>query len=73
MNSIKQIRIRMGLTQQELAAGIGVSQGNVSFYERGQIVPPRVAERLIEFARSKSVHITFNDVYAATRQEIASA
>jgi putative transcriptional regulator len=57
----------MGFTQQALAEGLGVSQGNVSFYERGQTVPPHVAERLITLAKLVGVEITFNDIYAASR------
>lgn len=64
MNSIKSIRARLGVTQQALAKGLGVTQGNVSFYERGQTVPPPVAERLIEYAKGRGVLITFNDVYS---------
>lgn len=54
----------MGLTQQELAEGIGVSQSNVSFYERGEIAPSsRVARRLIQFAKAKGLTVTFDDIY----------
>ena len=52
------------MTQAALAAGIGVTQGNVSHYEHGQTVPPDVALRLIQFARSAGVSLTFDDVYA---------
>ena len=63
MNGIRQIRERLGVTQAALAAGIGVTQGNVSHYEHGQPVPPKVASRLIEFARSAGVNLTFDDIY----------
>ena len=43
--------------------GMGCSQGNVSFYEKGQTVPPDAAKRLIEFAATLGRTITFNDVY----------
>lgn len=75
MNSIKSIRARLGVTQQALAQGLGVTQGNVSFYERGQTIPPPVAERLIEYAKTRGVSITFNDVYSPepTKVEQVSA
>ena len=52
------------MTQAELAEKLGVSQGSVSFYENGQVVPPLVATRLIDVAKQRSVEITFNDIYA---------
>lgn len=63
MSTIKSIRKRLGVTQAELAAGMGCTQGNVGHYERGQSVPPSSAKRLIEFAGGLGVTITFNDIY----------
>jgi putative transcriptional regulator len=54
----------MGVTQSALAEGIGVTQGNVSMYEKGQTVPPHIAERVIAYAKKQGLLITFNDVYA---------
>lgn len=66
MSTIQIIRKRLQLTQAELAAGIGVSQGNVSFYEKGQTVPPAVAAKLIEFAKTRGEVLTFDDIYTST-------
>lgn len=66
MNSLKAIRERLAVTQAELGAALKVSQGNVSFYERGQTVPPDVAERLIAFANAKGLLISFDHVYGAS-------
>jgi putative transcriptional regulator len=64
MNTIKSIRTRLGLTQAALAKGIGCTQGNVGHYEnKGQTVPPDVARRLITYAASLGVPLTFDDVY----------
>lgn len=63
MNSLKAIRERLGVTQAELGAAIKVSQGNVSFYEKGQTIPPDVAERLIGYANGKGLPISFDHVY----------
>jgi len=63
MNSIKNLRARLGVTQEAMAAGIGVTQGNVSNYERGQQVPPDVARKLITYAHGLGHAITFDDVY----------
>lgn len=63
--AFQTIRKRLEVTQAELAAALGVTQGNVSFYEKGQTIPPKVAGKLIEFAKSKGHVITYDDVYAA--------
>jgi len=63
MNSIKLLRERLGVTQEAMAAGIGVTQGNVSNYERGQQMPPEVARKLITYAHGLGHAITFDDVY----------
>lgn len=63
MNRIRTIRDRLGVTQAELALALGKSQGNVAFYEKGQVMPPDVAKRLISFAATKGLAIAFEDVY----------
>ena len=60
----------MGVTQTDLATAIGVTQGNVSFYERGATVPPKVAGRLISYARSRGVHISFDTLYSSHLSEL---
>lgn len=64
MNSISNIRARLGVTQSAMAQGIEVSQGNVSNYERGQTMPPDVATKLIAYAKKLGHAITHNDIYA---------
>lgn len=63
MNAFKSIREKLGMTQGAMAEMLGVTQGNISHYERGQTVPPDVARKLITKARVLGHHITFNDVY----------
>lgn len=65
MSNIKVIRDRLGLTQTELAKGMGCTQGNVGHYERGQTVPPDAAKRLIGFAESLGTTLSFDDIYGA--------
>ena len=65
MNKILEIRTNFGLSQRALADALALSQGNVSHYERGrQEVPPDVARRLISFAESRGVALTFDDIYS---------
>ncbi len=71
MNVIKSIRTRLGVSQAELGAGIGVTQGNVSFYEKGQTMPPDVARRLIEYAKGKGHTLSFDDIYALPESQRA--
>lgn len=63
MSSILTIRKRLGATQTELAEALSVTQGNVSFYEKGQTIPPAVAGKLIEFAKSRGHTISYDDIY----------
>ena len=63
MHNLKPIRERLGVTQQQLADGIGCTQGNIGHYERGQSLPPDMAAKLIAFAKDKGVKLSFNDIY----------
>lgn len=63
MHNLKAIRDHMGLTQQALGDGIGCTQGNVGFYERGQELPPDRARTLIDFAAQSGLAITFDHIY----------
>lgn len=68
MNQVARIRKQLEVTQSVLADGLGVTQGNVSQYERGQTVPPHVARRLIDFASKQGVAISYDDIYGARKQ-----
>lgn len=63
MNTILSIRKRLEATQAELAEALGVSQGNISHYERGQTVPPDIASKLIVFAKLRGHSLSFDDIY----------
>jgi putative transcriptional regulator len=66
MNTFLAIRQRLELTQAALAELLGCTQGNVSFYEKGQTVPPPVAGKLIEVAKARGHdYLTFDHVYGA--------
>ena len=54
------------MTQTAIATALGITQGNVSFYERGQTIPPAVAGRLIELAKGHALVLTFDPVYGGT-------
>lgn len=63
MRPFRAIRERLSLTQAQMATALGCSQGNVSFYERGQVVPPSVARRLIDLARERGVALSYEHLY----------
>ena len=57
--TVKEIRDALGLTQEEFAHDLGVSSITVSRWERGKVVPSRLAVRqLAEFARRAGVPYT---------------
>ncbi len=46
---IHQIRKRLGLSQAELGELLGVAGNTVARWERGELVPPKVAELAAEY------------------------
>lgn len=63
MSQIKAIRKLLAVSQSALADVMGCSQGNISFYEKGQTVPPEAAGRLVDFAVTKGLPLTLDQVY----------
>jgi putative transcriptional regulator len=63
MHHLKSIRERLGVTQKALAEGIGCTQSNIVHLERGQVLMPDVAARLIRFAAGGGLLIGFDHVY----------
>lgn len=69
MNICKQIRERLGLTQRDLAAVLGCTQGNVSHYENdAHGMPVETAKRLIDYAKKRDVNISFEEIYARAQE-----
>lgn len=67
VSKFKTIREKLGVSQDEMAAALDCTQGNVSLLDRGQTVQPYIAEKLIVFAASKGLHIGYDDVYGPVR------
>jgi len=63
MKNLMPIRKRLGLTQQALGQVIGCTQGNVGYYERGQMMPTPRARRLIDFAAGRGLMLSFDHLY----------
>jgi transcriptional regulator with XRE-family HTH domain len=65
--SIKELRARAGLTQQELAERVGSDQAQISGYETGRIVPS--GPRLQELA--KALDCSADDIDLGPKAEVA--
>lgn len=63
MNTFRSIRQCLGLTQAEMARALAVSQGNISFLESGKTVTPKVAQRLIAYAATLGVTLSYDHIY----------
>jgi putative transcriptional regulator len=63
MNAFRLIRDRLGLTQEAMAKALGMTQGNVHHYERGQVVMPATAKKLIELANGLGHVVTYEEIY----------
>jgi len=55
---IRYLRQQLGMTQEELAQGLGITVGTVSRWEKGRFRPSRLARALIlDFARAHNVSV----------------
>ncbi len=64
MSVIKTIRTKLGMSQADFGAAIGITQGNVGHYERrGQLVSVPVAAKLIKVCEKRGLTVTFDDLY----------
>lgn len=67
MNPILEIRKQLDVSQSELAAAIGVTQSAVSQFEKGLATPsPDTVKKLINFAKTKGIDVSFDSIYAPT-------
>ena len=68
--AIRQLRIQHGLTQNDVAVRLGVSEATVSRYESGQIfkVSPKVL-----LGYSKLFHVSINSLYENAETEWVNA
>ena len=65
MNPILHLRKRLEVSQAELGTAIGVTQSAISQYEKGTSIPSyETVRRLIEFAKTRGVEVSFDSIYA---------
>lgn len=73
-NLLKQIRMRMGMTQHRFANMLGVTQSNVGHYElREQTILPEGAKRLIFEAAVRGHRVTYEDIYGVVDAPLVKA
>jgi len=66
MNNVRSLRKTLGMSQAELAKGIGVTQSALSHYENGSCDPlVETARKLISFAVTHGITWCLEDVYAS--------
>ncbi|MFM0243820.1 helix-turn-helix domain-containing protein [Paraburkholderia sediminicola] len=69
MSPILQLRKRLKVSQADLGAALGVTQSAISQYEKGTSVPsPEIVRRLIEFAKTAGIEVSFESIYAPSRK-----
>jgi len=73
MSQFRAIRRCLGVSQVDLARALGMTQANVSYLERGQTITPETAKKLIEFAASLDVKLSYDQVYGAATLPIPRA
>lgn len=65
---LKEIRTNLGETQRSIGCAIGMTKGNVSHIENGkQSLSVEKAKRLIEYAKTKGVTVTLEQIYGASK------
>ncbi len=73
-NLLKKIRLRMGMTQQQFADMLGISQGNVGHYElRDQVMPPHMARFLMMKAADRGHRVTYEDIYGKVHAPVLNS
>jgi putative transcriptional regulator len=65
VNRVKEIRSKLGLSQSGLAEKLGMTQANISNYERDAMIPPNVARDLIAVAKGFGLALTFDHIYGS--------
>jgi len=59
-----------GMTQRELANAVGVTERSVVSYERGQVVPYRMMDKIAEVTRKQSTWLLYGDEDASLDPEL---
>lgn len=63
MHRFRAIRALLDVTQQDIAEALGVRQSFVSVLDRGGMLTPPKAAKLIAYAQSLGVALTYDQIY----------
>lgn len=64
-NSIKEIRLKLGLSQGSFARAIGKKQSAIANYETGYRKPdPLTAYMIVDLAKEAGLKISLEDIYS---------
>lgn len=63
MSRFKAIRELIGASHAELSRALEMSSPNVSYMDRGQTVMPGTATKLIAYAATKGVALSYDHIY----------
>lgn len=70
---IKKIRIKLGMSQQQLGDLTGRTQGAISGYETGRYpVDSDFAEQLINICSSHGIDMDYNKIYGYEPEQVAN-
>lgn len=64
-NRLLEVRQKIGISQAELAIGLGVTPGNISHIETGKhALSVDLAKSLIAFCASKNILISLDEIFS---------
>lgn len=70
--TVKEVRRRLALSQEELAQALGVSFATVNRWENGKTVPSKLAQRQFEqFCKNKDIDPSSGESSNRSRQDHA--
>lgn len=62
--TIKEVRLKAGMTQVEFAKILGSSQAAISECENGTKTPSlKFSQKIVKFAKSKKMKLTLDDIF----------
>ncbi|UTZ27713.1 helix-turn-helix transcriptional regulator [Vibrio campbellii] len=70
MSNIKQIRMSLGISQDALAAEIGVTQGAIAHFEAGKRTPNiNMCWKIVKALNQLGAKCTFDDVFPDPQED----
>ncbi|WP_270944367.1 helix-turn-helix transcriptional regulator [Vibrio parahaemolyticus] len=74
MSNIKQIRMSLGISQDALAAEIGVTQGAIAHFEAGKRTPNiNMCWKIVEALNHLGAQCSFENVFPKTEENISES